>query len=94
MDEVRMWFGTRGFETSGAFAGSFSIIAPPERFDSLLGTDLAASRGPHREATRGSGLALPLDRLPPRIAGALEQIVIGPSPDFGPTGFDGEGFPF
>jgi hypothetical protein len=84
---ARSFFRSRGFEVTEPYAGSFSITAPDETFESTFGGRLA-HQGPHGaikvETPDGAGYELPLDRLPPDLARSI-QVTFTPPPAFGPT---------
>jgi hypothetical protein len=84
---ARSFFRSRGFEVTEPYAGSFSISAPQDTFEATFGTRLV-HEGPDgavkAETPRGAADRLPLDRLPPDLAGSIE-VLFPPPPAFGPT---------
>ena len=86
---VQCYFREHGFEVAPRVALSFSIVGPQSLFETVFGAPLTVEgEGTAMTAqTQTGGLELPLESLPPEIAGAVQAVAFTPPPDFGPTGF-------
>jgi hypothetical protein len=79
------FFRDAGFEVVAPFGASFSIVGPKAQFERIFGTPLVESGGGVR--TADGTLELPLEPLPPDVAGLLQAVTFTPPPDFGPTSY-------
>lgn len=90
VDRIARFFRDAGFEVGPAVGSSLSISGPVSLFETVLGhrpkTGLQGRTV--RSATASSAaLELPLERLPPGLAAAIDAVTFSRPPDFGPTSF-------
>jgi hypothetical protein len=80
------YFRDAGFEVSELGGISFSITGHRSLFEERFGERLEPRRegGVDSVRTEGGRLELPLDRLPPEVAGHVQAVTFTPPPDFGP----------
>jgi hypothetical protein len=76
---VRDELSRAGFDIGPLVGGSFSISGPRQLFDRYFGLTLEGVRSPAVPE------ALPLERLPADVKGAVRSILFTRPPDFGPT---------
>ncbi|HEX2079807.1 MAG TPA: hypothetical protein VHG08_18975 [Longimicrobium sp.] len=89
---VQQAFRDAGFQTSELVGNSFSITAPPDRFEEYFGVRLDRDASAGLRALQEEGAAadeLPLDRLPGWVAAPIQMVALVPPPDFGPTSYSG-----
>jgi hypothetical protein len=84
---VTGWFRARAFEVGPVVGNSFSITAPPDRFEAAFHIRLLKDKDSRVDLNpEGRGLELPVERLPRDVARGVQAVVFTPPPDFGPSG--------
>ncbi len=86
---AQRFFRDEGFEVTPRVALSFSIIGPQSLFEKVFRGQLTVEgEGTAMTARTETGkFELPLESLPPEVAGAVQAVAFTRPPDFGPTGF-------
>jgi hypothetical protein len=80
---VQDFFVRAGLQPGPAFATSFPLQGPLDRFAVAFDLDPAELEAVARAP--GAGAELDLSNLPEEVLAAIDAVVVTPTPDFGPT---------